>query len=94
MNILHNKTLRYDGHWEQMKAFKELGLFEEQPIDFKDTKISPREFYHHLLFPKLNQGNNKDICLMRVKTIGEDKGERKTVIIDIEEKLKFTMIDV
>ena len=86
LNILHNKTLRYEGHWEQMKAFRELGLFEEDPIDFNNVKISPREFYHHLLSPKLEQDNNKDICLMRVKTIGEDKGEAKINIIDIEER--------
>ena len=30
--------------------------------------------------------NNKDICLMRVKTIGENRGEGKTVIIDSIEK--------
>ena len=64
LNVLHNKTLRYEGHWEQMKAFRELGLFEEESIDFKGSKISPREFYHHLLSPKLEQDNNKDICLM------------------------------
>ena len=86
LNVLHNKTLRYEGHWEQMKAFRELGLFEEESIDFKGSKISPREFYHHLLSPKLEQDNNKDICLMRVKTIGKNQGKAKTVIVDIQEK--------
>ena len=86
LNVLHNKTLRYAGHWEQMKAFRELGLFQEEPISFKDIEISPREFYHHLLSPKLEQDNNKDVCLMRVKTIGESRGEKKRVTIDIEEK--------
>ena len=69
-----------------MKAFRELGLFEEDPIDFNNVKISPREFYHHLLSPKLEQDNNKDICLMRVKTVGKDKGEAKINTIDIEER--------
>jgi len=86
LNLLYNKTLRYEGHWEQMKAFRQLGLFEEEPINFQDAKISPREFYHHLLSPKLEQDNNKDICLMRVKTIGEDRGEVKRVVIDIQER--------
>ena len=38
LNILHNKTLRYEGHWEQMKAFRELGLFQEDLIDFHNVK--------------------------------------------------------
>ena len=86
LNVLHNKTLRYKGHWEQMKAFRELGLFQEEAINFKDVKISPREFYHYLLSPKLEQDNNKDVCLMRVKTIGESRGKEKIITIDIEEK--------
>ena len=86
LEILHNKTLRYAGHWEQMKAFRELGLFEENPINFKDLEISPREFYHHLLSPKLEQDENQDVCLMRVKTVGKDKGQEKIITIDIEER--------
>ena len=85
LEVLHNKTLRYNGHWEQMKAFRELGLFEEKPIDFNNLEISPREFYHHLLAPKLENNDNKDICLMRVKAIGEDRGKTKNVVIDIHE---------
>ena len=85
LETLHNKTLRYDGHWAQVKAFRELGLFQEDSIKFKDVDISPREFYHHLLSPKLENNDNRDICLMRVKAMGEDKGNPKTVIIDIQD---------
>ena len=54
-----------------MKAFRELGLFEEDLIDFNDTKISPREFYHHLLEPMLDDGRVSDICIMRTEAHGE-----------------------
>ena len=97
LEVLHNKTLRYNGHWEQMKAFRELGLFDEKPIDFNDSKISPREFYHHLLTPKLESNDSKDICLMRVKAIGKDSGKVKNVVIDIresyDEKTKFLAME-
>ena len=46
---LENKTLRYKGHWEWMKAYRELGLFSEDNINYKGVEINPREFYHHLL---------------------------------------------
>jgi len=86
LDVLHNKTLRYPGHWDQMKAFRDLGLFKEEGIDYKGRNISPRDFYHHLLEPKLNQKNIEDICLMRVKAIGTDKGTDKTTVIDMVEK--------
>ncbi|MAV65109.1 MAG: hypothetical protein CMG00_07970 [Candidatus Marinimicrobia bacterium] len=85
LDVLHNKTLRYKGHWSQMKAFRELGLFQEKEIDFKETKVSPREFYHHLLSPKLTTSLNKDICLMRVMVKGSHENREKTTIVDIEE---------
>jgi len=97
LNILHNKTLRYGGHWEQMRAFRELGLFDENLINFNNFQISPREFYHHLLAPKLENNDNKDVCLMRVKTVGTNNAKPKTVIIDIhesyDEKTKFLAME-
>ena len=86
LEILHNKTLRYSGHWNQMKAFRDLGLFEEKDIKYKGRDISPRDFYHHLLEPKLIQKNIEDICLMRVKTKGINNNQNSTTIIDIVEK--------
>ena len=86
LEILHNKTLRYSGHWNQMKAFRDLGLFQEEKVDYKESQISPRDFYHHLLEPKLSKQNIEDICLMRVKTVGSNKGTKCTTEIDIVER--------
>ena len=86
LKVLHNKTLRYSGHWSQMKAFRDLGLFEEKAIKYNNRDISPRDFYHHLLEPKLIKDNVEDICLMRVRTVGLDKGTPKITEIDIVEK--------
>ena len=86
LDVLQNKTLRYPGHWKEMIAYRQLGLFQENKIDFNGLEISPREFYHHLLAPKLKQDSNEDICLMRVNTIGIDKGKSIATQIDISEK--------
>ena len=82
IKVLENKTLRYFGHWEWMKAYRELGLFNEKPIEFLDSKIIPREFYHHLLEPKLNKGLIKDVCLMRVECLGYNKGVKYKSIVE------------
>ena len=49
LKVLENKTLRYLGHWEWMKAYRQLGLFNEKEILYNKQKISPRDFYHFLL---------------------------------------------
>ena len=67
---LENKTLRYPGHVAQFKAFRDLGLFEQEKMKIGDAEISPREFYHELLAPQIIDPNLKDICVMRVKGIG------------------------
>lgn len=43
LRTLKNKTLRFPGHWEWMTAFRELGLFSEEQIDFKGETIVPRD---------------------------------------------------
>ena len=36
---LENKTLRYSGHWQQMIAFRQLGLFREDKLKIEDVEI-------------------------------------------------------
>ncbi len=85
LDILENKTLRYPGHWEWMKAYRELGLFEENKINFRGLEIVPREFYHHLLKPKLDKGIIEDVCLMKVECIGYLNGIKTKNIIECVE---------
>jgi len=82
LNILENKTLRYLGHWEWMKAYRELGLYSEKNINYNNIKINLRDFYHFLLEPKLNTGDRDDICIMRIEAVGVKDGKRKKIIID------------
>ena len=86
LNILENKTLRYKGHWEWMRAYRELGLFSEKEIAYKGNQISPRDFYHFMLEPKLSTGDRNDICLMRIEAIGIKNNQKKKIIVDCIEK--------
>ena len=54
-----------------MIAFRQLGLFDLTPMEFNETKIVPREFYHQLLEPKLNVNPKEDVCIMRTEAVGE-----------------------
>ena len=86
INRLENKTLRYKGHWEWMKAYRELGLFSEKEIEYKNNKLIPRELYHHLLEPQLDTKDYNDICIMRVEATGILKNKKTKVVIDSFEK--------
>ncbi|NOG48242.1 MAG: hypothetical protein HND48_01435 [Chloroflexi bacterium] len=62
LDFYENKTIRYPGHYHQFKAFKDLGLFEEQPRDIAPgLSVSPRQLYHALLGPQLETDRVVDI---------------------------------
>ena len=82
LKVLENKTLRYKGHWEWMKAFRELGLFSRESVVHNDKKIVPRHFYHQLLENKLDHGRVEDVCLMRIKAIGFKDSKKIELNID------------
>ena len=78
-----NKTLRYPGHFEWLRAFKELGLFSEESIQVDGTEVIPRQVYHTLLEPKISAPEIRDICLIRVMGHGIKDGKDTTVTIDL-----------
>jgi len=95
LRTYQNKTLRYPGHFAQFSAFKLLGLFDQTPLSVDVAKISPREFFHVLLEPKIKADEFfHDICLIRVLIHGMKNGkphEFKAEIVDrFDEKMGFT----
>ena len=97
LKVLENKTLRYKGHWEWMKAYRELGLFSREVINHNGREIVPRHFYHQLLEKKLDHGRVEDVCLMRIKAIGFKDSKKIELTIDAVEyynqKLDLTAME-
>ena len=91
---LENKTLRYPGHWEQFRAFRQLGLFEREPIAIDGKQVVPRDVFHALLEPKVTQHEIRDMGVMRIKCIGEKDGRRAEAIVELidyyDEQTGFT----
>src|SRR5439155_7093590 len=48
VRTLKAKVLRYPGHASQFRAFRELGLFSEEPLQVGDRAVAPREVFHAL----------------------------------------------
>ncbi len=74
-----NKTLRYPGHFEWLRAYKALGLFSEDPLEVAHQQVIPREVYHTLLEPRIRDDDVRDVCLIRVVGKGILEGKNKTL---------------
>jgi lysine 6-dehydrogenase len=92
-----NKTLRYPGHFEWLRAFKALGLFSEESVQINGYRIVPREVFHTLLEPKISASEIRDVCAMRVVGYGKKAGEETTVTMDLidyyDEATGFTAME-
>lgn len=90
-----NKTLRHKGHFVQWKTLMDFGFLEEEPIEIRGVKISPREVLHALAEPKLKaKEKDKDIVIVRVKVLGEKDGKKAEALVEVidyyDEETGFT----
>ena len=84
---MKEKTLRYPGHAELMKIFREAGLFGKEKIRVGDKEIVPLELTARLLFPKwkMKEGD-EDFTVMRVTIEGEENGKHISYVYYLHDK--------
>jgi lysine 6-dehydrogenase len=90
-----SKVLRWPGHGARFRAFRDLGLFDETPIDVDGTRIVPRELFHALLDPRIRvREGSPDVVLARVIARGERHGKPAEATVDLrvdpDDALGFT----
>jgi saccharopine dehydrogenase-like NADP-dependent oxidoreductase len=74
------KTIRWPGHWEGAGVLKECGMLGSTPIEFKGTKISPRELLSHIMTPKLQPLEGEtDVCVMWNTVTGIKDGQKMRI---------------
>lgn len=89
------KTLRYPGHIELMKIFRESGFFDEKEITIGSKGIRPIDLTSKLLFPlwKLKEGE-AEFTIMRVSIRGVENGSSRNYVYSLfdryDEKTKTT----
>ena len=68
---MKEKTLRYPGHAELMRVFRETGLLSTEPIEVGGQRVVPRQLASALLFEhwKLRE-DEEDLTVMRVEVEG------------------------
>jgi saccharopine dehydrogenase-like NADP-dependent oxidoreductase len=74
------KTLRYPGHADKIKAFEQLGFFDKKEVDVDGVKVSPKELTVKLLGRKLRMPDQNDIVVLSVEVEGV-KGRTKTCYV-------------
>lgn len=64
------KTLRYPGHWGAIRALRDLGFFEEQPVQIGETRVSPRDVCVAVIPPKIRFPEDKDLIVVHAHAEG------------------------
>lgn len=76
--FMKEKTLRYPGHIELMRVFRETGLFGREPIGVGGVRVRPIDVISTLMFPKWSYGpREEDLTVMRIVVEGERGGRRE-----------------
>lgn len=69
------KTLRYPGHYEALRTFKDLGFLEQEPLDFRGAKVTPREMFHKVMERAWTFPEELDLLVLQVNVEGEKNGQ-------------------
>jgi lysine 6-dehydrogenase len=90
LRTLQNLTLRYPGHFQQLRAFWDLGLWDLQPLSIGEDEIVPRDVFHALFEPKVTFPHDpekiKDIVLVRVKAVGKKSGRPAHALVELVDR--------
>jgi lysine 6-dehydrogenase len=97
LKTLQNKTVRYPGHFEQLRAFYDLGLWKTGPVMVGNQEVVPRELFHALFQPMVSFAADKDVVVIRIRAIGRKAGRRTEVVLDLmdfyDEDTGFTAME-
>lgn len=71
------RTLRYPGHADLMRAFRTAGLFSQEPITVAGQTLRPFDLTARLLFPLWTyEEGEADLTVMRVLAEGQEGGHQ------------------
>lgn len=82
--FMKEKTMRYPGHINLMRAMRETGLFSKEPIIVNGVSVVPLALTSQLMFPKWTyQPGESDLTVMRVTAVGMKNDRRVELTWDL-----------
>jgi lysine 6-dehydrogenase len=94
---LQNKTLRHPGHFAQLRAFYDLGLWDTKPLRVGQVEVVPRDVFHALFEPKVTFPQDKDLVITHVKALGRKDGRPAEAVVEaidyFDEQTGFTAME-
>ena len=97
LKTLQNKTVRYPGHFDQLRAYYDLGLWSLEPVQVGDQEVVPRDLFHALFLPMVTYADDRDVVVIRIRATGRKEGRRAEVVLDLvdfyDEQTGFTAME-
>lgn len=85
--FMKEKTLRYPGHAELMRVFRETGFFDKEPVAVGGIEVRPLDVASRLLFAKWKFAEGEeDFTIMRVVVDGWKSDEPMRYTYDLFDK--------
>lgn len=79
------KTLRYPGHWAQIRLLFELGAFEQE-LETASGTIHPRATTRALFERALDFPDVRDVVILRTTVSGRHRGKAVALVYDVFER--------
>lgn len=84
LRVYQNKTLRYPGHYQQWKVFKDAGFFETEPVEVYGQAWRPRDLLRAVVEPQIRaRPGEPDAGLIRVQCLGQRGGQRAEAVLQV-----------
>ena len=97
LKTVQNKTARYPGHFSQLRAFYDLGMWRTDPVQVGDQEVAPRDLFHALFEPMVTFPEDKDVVVIRIQATGTKDGQPAEAILDLmdfyDEETGFTAME-
>lgn len=77
------KTIRFPGHCERIRIFKDFGFWGTDPVEVDGCEVKPRHLFYKVFGEALSKFEDLDMCAVRAVGVGRKGGEAARVQIDI-----------
>jgi lysine 6-dehydrogenase len=85
LKTYEHKSIRYPGHYQAMKQFKDLGFLDSDIVDVHGMHVKPRDVFVAVMHRVWNRPSEPDLVVLRVDVIGKKSGRpvrHRSMIMD------------